>query len=205
MFYTGETAYPFDDNNRAYHRFLDIARTHFDVIGWSTTDGRPALTTLRDRASGDLFTVAIVDSHEAPLDPHTVLAVHRDATLSAYGYFGSCGAAEASTRALIANHTTVAATKPTRLQPPDETRLPTDAWKPIPAELTTGLHGQPPTEGETLLILLDRRVNKVAAVGPFPTPDTATAWLSSDSTIGDADRILVSLRPGAPTATRSGT
>ena len=205
MRYTGDTTYPFDDTNRAHRRFLDIARTYFDVIGWRTTDGRPALTTLRDRASGDLFTVAIVDSHETRFDLHTVLAVHRDATLSAYGFFGSLDTAEASTGALVVRHTTVAATKPTRLRHPDETRIPADAWQPAPAQLTAGPHNQPQSEGETVLILLESRAGTFAAVGPFPDPDTAAAWRSSDSTIADMDRILVALRPGASTAARSGT
>lgn len=85
MRFTGEHAYPFDDTNRAYRRFLDITREHFNVLGWTTDDGRPALTTLIDLQTGDAFTDAIVDSHTEPVDPHTPLVVDRDAALSAHG------------------------------------------------------------------------------------------------------------------------
>ncbi len=199
MRFTGEHAYPFDDTNRAYRRFLDIAREHFNVLGWTTDDGRPALTTLLDLDSGDAFTVAIVDSHEEPLDPHTLLVVDRDATLTAHGTFDGAAAADAYAPRLVLHHGAIAATKPTALRPCDETRPPADAWQPLPPDIAARLHSAPLGDGPTVLILLDRTTTCLAAVGPFPSPDAAAAWQSDAPSGAAVDRMLVPLHPSLDT------
>jgi hypothetical protein len=55
MGYTPDTGHPFDTDNRAWRRFVDILGEHFDVVGFTKEDGRPVLTTLVDLASGDAF------------------------------------------------------------------------------------------------------------------------------------------------------
>jgi hypothetical protein len=199
MRFTGEHAYPFDDTNRAYRRFLDIAREHFNVLGWTTDDGRPALTTLLDLQTGDAFTVAIVDSHEEPLDPHTLLVVDRDTTLSAHGTFDGPAAADAYAPRLVLHHGAITATKPTSLRPCDETSLPADAWQPVPSHLAAHLHGEAPGDGPTVLILLDRTTTCLAAVGPFPGPDAAAAWQPDGPLHAGVDRLVVALHPSIDT------
>ena len=195
MRFTGTHAYPFDDSNRAYHRLLDIAREHFTVLGWTTDDGRPALTTLLDLQTGHAFTVAIVDSHQQPLDPHTLLVVDRDGALSAHGRFDGLAAADAYAPRLVLHHDAIAATKPTTLRPCDEAHLPADAWQPVPPDLAARLHAEPPADGPTVLVLLDRTMTCLAAVGPFRSPDPAAAWQLDDPPDRAVTRILVPLHP----------
>jgi hypothetical protein len=199
MRFTGEHAYPFDDTNRAYRRFLDIASEHFNVLGWTTDDGRSALTTLLDLQTGDAFTVAIVDSHEEPLDPHTLLVVDRDGALSAHGRFDGPTATDAYAPRLVLHHGAVTATKPTALRPCDETHLPADAWQAVPSHLTARLHTVPPGDGPTVLVLLDRATTCLAAVGPFPSPGAATAWQLDGPPDRAVTRMLVPLHPSIGT------
>lgn len=199
MHFTGEHAYPFDDTNRAYRRFLDIAREHFNVLGWTTDDGRPALTTLLDLQTGDAFTVAIVESHTEPLDPHTLLVVDRAGALSAHGRFDGPAATDAYAPRLVLHHGAITATKPTALQPCDETHLPADAWQGVPPDMAGRLHAEPPADGPTVLVLLDRIMTCLAAVGPFPSPHPAAAWQLDGPPDRAVARLLVPLHPSIPT------
>ena len=153
MRYTGHPAYPFDDTHHAYRRFLTIARDHVDLVGWTTTGGRPALTSVRDRDSGHLFTVAVVDSDHGLLDPHTVLAIHRDGSLGAHGLFDGAAAADAAAAPLAASDDTITATKTLGVRPTDEQQLPGEAWQPIPAPLAARPHGGLTTGSDRLLLL----------------------------------------------------
>jgi hypothetical protein len=64
MRYTADTGYPFDTDNRAWQRLLAVSGEHFDTVTWSRQDGRPVMLTLYDLATGDGFTVAVLDSLE---------------------------------------------------------------------------------------------------------------------------------------------
>jgi hypothetical protein len=202
MRFTGTHSYPFDDTNRAYRRFLDIASEHFNVLGWTTDDGRPALTTLLDLQTGDAFTVAIVDSHEEPLDPYTLLVVDRDGALSAHGCFDGPAAADAYAPRLVLHHGAITATKPTALRPCGETHLQADAWQAVPSDMAARLHADPPADGPTVLILLielDRTTTCLTAVGPFCAPDAAVAWQPDNPPGAAVTRMLVALHPGSDT------
>jgi hypothetical protein len=85
MRYT-DTAHTFDTDNRAWRRFGEVTSDHFDLLTWTREDGRPTLLTVVDLASGDTFTVAVLDSLEVD-QPHAVLACHRDGTLTVHGPF----------------------------------------------------------------------------------------------------------------------
>jgi hypothetical protein len=76
MRYTTDTDHPFDTDNRAWQRFTDLLGEHFNVMTWTKQDGRPVLTTLSDLATGDTFTVAILDSLEMR-QPHALALLRR--------------------------------------------------------------------------------------------------------------------------------
>ena len=146
-----------------------------------------------------MFTVAIVDSDEAPLDPHILLAIARDKTVIAHGVFDGPDAADAYAPHLALDHGAITATKPTALRPSDETKPSAEAWHPIPAALAARLHVESATDGETVLILLDRSTHCLAAVGPFPGPGAAQAWHHDDPLGAAVDRMLVPLHPSVST------
>jgi hypothetical protein len=87
------------------------------------------------------------------------------------------------------------ATKPTALRPCGETHLPPDAWHPVPPHIAATLHAQPPADGPTVLVLLDRTSTCLAAIGPFTSPDDALAWRSDEPLDPAVDPMLVPLHP----------
>jgi hypothetical protein len=194
MRHTG-TDYPFDTDNRAWRRFLDLVGEHFEVIGWNNADtGRPTLTTLIDIGSGDAFTVAILDSIEMR-EPYTLIASTIDGQLAAYGPFDGETAAGAYAPQLALADVTVAATRPTPLHHPSRPALPDDAWLPVPTELARLARPAPGDAHAAALILLDRDAALLTVVGPFATQHAADIWRPTPDPYPGADRLIVALRP----------
>jgi hypothetical protein len=83
-------------DNRAYQRFVALLDEHFDVAIWHRTndaDGVPVLTTIKDLRSGDLFTLALIDSVEETATA-VLLAIAQDGQLTAHGPFHGQQAAQ---------------------------------------------------------------------------------------------------------------
>jgi hypothetical protein len=197
MQYTSDTAHPFDTDNRAYRRFLAVASDHFDVIGWTTENGRPVMTTLRDLASGDLFTVAILDSLEMR-DPHALLAFTTAGDLAAYGPFdGETAAANHAAQLALANPD-IAATRPMPLHHPNRPDLTDEAWKPVPPEYARAARPALVDAPTIALVLLDRARNILATVGPFPNHAAADAWPPTPGLDPTVERLVMALHPIVP-------
>jgi hypothetical protein len=194
MRYTANTDHPFDTDNRAWRRFVDLLGEHFTVIGWTTEDGRPVLTTLADLDSGDTFTVAIMDSLEVR-EPHTLLAFTTDADLTAHGPFNGQPAAETYAPHLAMTAATIAATRAIPLHHPDQPTLPDNAWLPIPATLAQGARPALVDARATALVLLDRDHTRLTAVGPFRNHANAAAWRPTPDLDPAIDRLIIALHP----------
>jgi hypothetical protein len=198
MRYTTDTDHPFDTDNRAWRRFTDVAGEHFDIVGWTKDDGRPVLTTLIDLASGDAFTIAILDSVEVR-QPHALLAFTPAGDLSAHGPFDGEPAAASHAPGLAMTDPTVAATRPVPLHQPDQPTLPDDAWFAVPDPLARVARPALADTRTTVLVLVDRTRAVLAAVGPFRTRAAAEAWRPTPDlgpdTHPDVDRLIVPLRP----------
>src|SRR5205814_5552651 len=61
----------FDPTNRAWQRLHLAVEEHLDVITWRRDDGRPVLLSLVDLRSGDVVTLAVIDSLQLR-DPHAL-------------------------------------------------------------------------------------------------------------------------------------
>jgi hypothetical protein len=197
MQYTSDTAHPFDTDNRAYRRFLAVASDHFDVIGWTTENGRPVMTTLRDLASGDLFTVAILDSLEMR-DPYALLAFTTAGDLAAYGPFAGETVAADHAAALAMHTPDIAATRPMPLHHPDRPDLTNQAWKPVPPKYARAARAALVDAPTIALVLLDRARNILATVGPFPNHADAEAWSPTPGLDPTVERLVVALHPIVP-------
>src|SRR4051794_32374824 len=73
----------FNPDNRAWRRFTTVAGEHFDVGDWTREDGRPVRVSLTDLDSGDVLTLAILDSLENR-DPYALLVLTADGAMAAY-------------------------------------------------------------------------------------------------------------------------
>jgi hypothetical protein len=197
MRYTADDEYPFDTDNRAWRRFTDLLGEHFDVLTWTKEDGRPVLTTLSDIASGDTFTVAILDSLEMR-QPHTLLAFATGCEIAAHGPFDGQSAAADYAPQLAMTDPRVAATRPTPLHHPDQTTLPDDTWIGIPADLARAAHPALTDAAAAVLVLLDHTRALLAAIGPFTSHDAAGAWQPTPGLDPGIDRLVVPLHPAAP-------
>jgi hypothetical protein len=192
MQFSIETNYSFDTDNRAYRRFQQVLGEHFAVVGWTTADtGRPTFMTIGDLDSGDVFTVAILDSLEVR-DPYALLTVTVAAGLLAYGPFEG-GQAAATAAPMFAE---VRATRPVPLHHPEHTSLPDSIWCDLPSELAD-LRPAPHDAPRVALVLVDGEAGRVAAVGPFTSRAVAAAW-RPDAMPGLAERVIVALQ-SAPT------
>ena len=192
MRYTTDTDYPFDTDNRAWRRFTQVLGEHFDVVDWAKEDGRPVLTTLVDLASGDAFTVAVLDSVEVR-DPYALLAVTTGGDLAAHGPFDGEQAAASYTPQLAMTDAAVAATRPMPLHHPDQPAVPDDVWRPVPAELARLARPALADARTAALVLLDRDRAVLAAVGPFPGHTAADAWRPTPDLDPTTDRLVVPL------------
>ena len=196
MRYTDSPRHSFDTDNRAYQRLRIIASDHFESITWSRDDGRPTLWSLYDISTGDVFTVAIVDSIEAA---HTygVLALHRDDTLTIHGPFDDESAAAQHTPALSTLDSSITAMVVLPLHHPDTDQLPDDrAWRLAPPHISP-TEPAPTTPQQAALILVNTREQRLCAIGPFPDRATASSWMPPASA-GDLTRVVVTLHPRQP-------
>jgi len=194
MRYTANPDHPFDTDNRAWRRFVDLLGEHFDVLGWTTEDGRPVLTTLVDLGSGDTFTVAIMDSLEVR-EPHTLLAFTTGGDLAAHGPFGGEQAAASYAPRLAMTDAAVAATRPMPLHHPDQPAVPDAIWHPVPADLARLARPALTNARTAALVLLDRTHGLLTAVGPFRNHATAQGWRATPDLEPAIDRLIVALHP----------
>ena len=190
------TEYPFDVNNRAYQRFLNILPEHFEIASWTREDdSRPVMTTLIDIRSGDGFTVAIMDSLEMR-DPYALIAVTRDGELSAYGAFEGETAAASHAPDLVMADTSVVATCTMPLRHRDRLALPADAWGSMPVPLAQRVRPAVAAAARAAaLVLLDRSRAMLTIVGPFINHTEADNWHPRPDHDGDVDRLIVPLHP----------
>jgi len=78
--------YPFNTDNRAWCRLPTALGEHLDLVTWQRDgDGRPILVSLVDLGSGDIVTLAVLDSQEMR-EPHTLLAFTVDGDLAGHGH-----------------------------------------------------------------------------------------------------------------------
>jgi hypothetical protein len=194
MRYTTDADYPFDTDNRAWRRFIDVLGEHFDVLDWTKEDGRPVLTTLVDLASGDAFTVAVMESLEVR-EPHTLLAFTTGGELAAHGPFDGEPAAESYAPHLATADATVAATRAMPLHHPDQPDIPDDAWLAIPPQYATLAHPALLDARAAALVLLDRTRTLLSVVGPFRNHAEADAWTPTPDLDPGIDRLIVALQP----------
>jgi hypothetical protein len=192
MRYTTNPDHPFDTDNRAWRRFVDLLGEHFDVVDWTTQDGRPVLTTLVDLDSGDTFTVAIMDSIEVR-EPHALLAFTTGGDLAAHGPFNGEPAAGSYAPDLAMTDATIAATRPVPLHHPDQQTLPDDAWLTVPAALAQAARSTLVDTRAAALVLLDRTHGRLTAVGPFRNHASAAAWRAAPDLEPTIDRLIVAL------------
>jgi hypothetical protein len=195
MRYGTDNEHPFNTDNRAWRRLGDVASEHFDAITWNRDpDGRPVLLTLRDMQTGDMITLAVLDSLEIR-DPYALLAVSIGGELGAHGPTSGPAAAGSHAAALALDSTTLAVTRPVPLHDPAATALPATCWVDLPPDLAAALRPALDNARTTVLVLLDRTGGRLAAVGPFPTHATANTWQPDDGPGRAADRLIVPLHP----------
>ena len=199
MRYTTDTGHPFDTDNRAYRRFLDITREHLTtVVVWTDDHDRPLLATLQDPASGDLFTVQLIDSHDMR-DIHILLAFTSTRALTAHGPFAGEPAADTYAPHLAMSDPTVAATRTMPLHRPADPYVADDLWKPVPPAWANTARPAPVQDRPlSAVVLLDHARHVLAAVGPFRDRATADAWRHTPDLGPDVDRLVVPLRPATP-------
>jgi hypothetical protein len=175
MRHTADTDHPFDTDNRAWQRLLAVSSEHLETVTWSRADGRPVMLSFYDLATGDGFTVAVLDPIEAR-DAYALLVLHHDDTLAVHGPFDGPTAAARHAPTLAMTDQSVAATLPLPLHHPGAGDLPPDdAWAPLqhlPAITDAAL----PQGTHTALVLLDRPRQRLAVVGPFPDRAAALRW-----------------------------
>jgi hypothetical protein len=190
----------FNPDNHAWRRFTATAEEHFEVAVWHGEDDRPIMVSLTDLGSGDIVTLAVIDSLEVR-DPYTLLAFTADGALTAHGPFEGDHAAAGYAPSLAATDPTVVATGPAALHPPDQPAVPEDAWGPLPAEIAASAHATPAADAPvTVLVLLDRTRAVAAAVGPFDDPAAADAWRPTPDPGPEVDRLVIGVHPIRPAA-----
>jgi hypothetical protein len=195
MRYGTDSEHPFDTDNRAWRRLGDVTSEHFDVITWTRDpDGRPVLLTLSDMQTGDMITLAVLDSLEIR-DPYALLAVHTGGELGAHGPTSGATAAGTHAATLALDSTTLAVTRPVPLHDPAATALPATCWVDLPSDLAAALRPALDDARTAVLVLLDRAGDRLAAIGPFPTHTAADAWQPDDGPGRTVDRLVVPLHP----------
>ncbi|MEU1606070.1 hypothetical protein [Micromonospora matsumotoense] len=167
--------YPFDPTNRAYQKFLHLASEHFDITHWGhTTTGRPAMLTLVDVATRDAFSLTLIDTI-GDRQPHVLLAVTTDATLSLHGPISGAATTAHYAAHLALHHPDVAATTPAALHHPSITTIDPSQWPTVPPDIAATAHAECADTSSVGVVLLDRDRAQLAVVGPFPTSDDAQA------------------------------
>jgi len=187
-----EAAHPFDTDNRAWRHFAEVTSEHFDLVTWTRPDGRPILMSVYDLATGDVFTVAVLDSLEIR-EPHALLAWHRDGTLTLHGPTDGPAAAQDHAPWLAGNDTSVAATLAFPLHHPGNGELPDqDKWCPLPS-LTLNTTAPLPEASPVALVVIDRAGQRMAAVGPFPHHNAALRWEPTTTPDIDLESVVAAL------------
>ncbi|MFB9238157.1 hypothetical protein ACFFWC_21805 [Plantactinospora siamensis] len=187
--------HPFDTENRAWRRLNDVTSEHFDAITWTRDpDGRPVLLTLGDLRTGDMITLAVLDSLEVR-DPYALLAVHTGGELAAHGPTDGATAAGSHAATLALDSTTLNLTRPVPLHDPAATALPATCWVDLPTTLAAALRPALDDARTAVLVLLDRSAGRLATVGPFPTHAAADTWQPDGGPGCTADRLIVPLHP----------
>jgi hypothetical protein len=192
--------YPFNTDNRAWRRLPTALGEHLDLITWHRDgDGRPTLVSLIDLGSGDIVSLAVLDSHEMR-EPRILLAFTVDGDLSGHGPFNGEPAAASFAAQLALQHVDIAAARPITLHHPDQPNLPDSAWAPVPPSLADAARPATAESRAVALVLLDRTRRLLTAVGPFPrtTTTTTTEWQPVSSLDPTVDRLTVPLHPAPP-------
>lgn len=194
MRYDSDNEYPFDTDNRAWQRLLAVASEHFEVLTWIREhDGRPTILTLTHASSGDVVSLAVMDSLEVT-DPYVLLAVHTDGRLTAHGPGTGQATAQEYGPVLALTDTTTAATAAVPLHDPAEPTVPDTAWRHLPDDVAAHLRTAPADTRTTVVVLLDRAGQRLAVAGPFTDEVSATVWAPAGA--GEAiEQLLVPLRP----------
>lgn len=195
----------FDPTNRAWQRLHIAVEEHLDVVTWRRDDGRPVLLSLIDLRSGDVVTLAVIDSLQMR-DPHALLVLTANPAtaglvLSAYGPFDGPTTADnyAPRLALDDPNRLGGATVP--LHHPDQPAVPDTAWIDMPADLATVDVDPGPGDATPLaVLLLDRAGGRHAVVGPFPHPLAARAWAPVPPPTPGLERHVLALHPAPPAA-----
>ena len=193
MHYDTDNEYPFDTDNRAWQRLLALASEHFEVIDWTREDGRPTILTLAHVSSGDLISLAVLDSLEMT-DPHVLLAVHTEGLLTAHG--PSKGPATATEYApeLVLHDPSITNTIAVPLHDPAEPAIADADWRHAPDDIAVRLRTAPADTRTAVVVLLDRARQRLTAVGPFTDLIGAVTWTPAEP--DDAiEQFLVRLHP----------
>jgi hypothetical protein len=195
------TAEHFDPDNRAWQRLGTALADHLDVITWTREDGRPVLLSLVDLHSGDIVTLAVLDSLEIR-DPYALLALTTSLTtgltVTAHGPFDGRTAADSYAPHLVAAQPTLTGTCPVPLHHPDQPTLPDTAWVPMLPAIAARVTPAPAGAAPVALLLLDRHTGRHALVGPFPHHRAAQAWQPTPPAGPDIDRDVLTLHPAPP-------
>jgi hypothetical protein len=179
-------------DNRAYQRFAALLNEHFDVMNWhrdDNTDGVPVMTTVKDLRTGDLFTLALIDSLEEA-GAAVLLAIAEDGHLSAYGPFRGEQAADRHAAQLALPDPGLAYTRACPLHDPAKADLPA-TWTPVPTAILATLRSTPDTASPAVLVLLDHAAERLVVHGPFPTHASADQWHDAANPV--TDRLVVPL------------
>jgi hypothetical protein len=184
----------FNPDNRAWHRLGAVADEHFDRSDWTREDGRPVMLTLTDLDSGDMITLAVIDSLENR-HPYVLLAVSADGAMCAYGPFDGDVAASGYAPRLAAADPTIVATCPAPLNPADQPVLPETGWLALPQQVAASAHPPPGQPGPAVVVLLDRARAIAATVGPFDDRSAAGAWAPTPEIDPALDRLVIGLQP----------
>jgi hypothetical protein len=197
MRYGNDDEYPFDTDNRAWQQLLAVASEHFEVLTWTREgDGRPMIITLAHAASGDLVSLAVMDSREVT-EPHVLLAVHTDGRLTAHGPGKGPATAQEYGPVLALTDATTAATVAVPLHDPTEPSVPDAAWRHVPDNITAGLRTAPADTRTGVVVLLDRAGQRLAVAGPFADEVSATVWTPAEADEA-IEQLLVPLVPILP-------
>lgn len=197
MRYGNDDEYPFDTDNRAWQQLLAVASEHFEVLTWKREgDGRPMIITLAHAASGDMVSLAVMDSLEVT-EPHVLLAVHTDGRLTAHGPGKGPATAQEYAPVLALTDATTAATVAVPLHDPTEPSVPDAAWRHVPDDITAGLRTAPADTRTGVVVLLDRAGQRLAVAGPFADEVSATVWAPAEADEA-IEQLLVPLAPILP-------
>lgn len=197
MRYGRDDQSPFDTDNRAWRRLLALANEHFETLTWQRDDGRPVIITLADLTSGDMISLAVMDSTEMR-EPHVLLALHTDGRLTTHGPASGATTTDTYAAHLAKTDPTIVATIGVPLHDPAQPTLPDAAWRPLPGDLA---ENRPPVTADTrtlAVVLLDHTGDRLAIVGPFTGAATAAAWRPADPSDQPVDRLAVPLHPLTP-------